>query len=250
MALPILAYNEDSMPQSTQANRFLAARQHDLALEVANRGKLAIESYRAEVAVTTVQAYQMHEFHPLHPDPEHRQQAIRHGQETLALAAQLKAPRILTVCGFGQDIADSPFERALVFFAELGQAAREKGIEILIEPLSPKRAAAMTDPHEIVHLIEALHQPDVFALALDTGHLLDSGFELNQFFAQWQFPIRELQLKGPASAPPNPTLPLTQWLQSLPALPDVLCVEHRQPVSVADFEQIVTWLRQSSEVLL
>jgi hypothetical protein len=251
MTLPILAYTEDSLPQLVQADRFLTIRQHRLALEVANRENLSIESYRtAGVPVTTVQAYLMHEFHPLHPDAAHRQQAVQHVQLTLKLAAQLDAPRILTVCGFGREIADSPFERALDFFDQLSNDAKQKGIEILIEPLSPKRAGALTHPNDVVRLLKTLNQPQVFALALDTGHLLDSSFELDQFFRHWDFPIRELQLKGKGSSPPDPTLPLARWLQSLPQLPDVLCVEHRQPVSLENFDQLVAWLHHSIEVLL
>jgi hypothetical protein len=251
MTLPILAYTEDSLPQSTQANRFAATQQHNLALEVANRGDFSLEPYQtAGMPITTMQAYLMHEFHPLHPDADHRRQAVQHVESTLELAARLDAPRILTVCGFGHELADSPFERALDFFDQLANDAKQRGIEILIEPLSPKRAGALTYPNDVVRLLKTLDQPQVFALALDTGHLLDSGFELDQFFRHWNFPIRELQLKGKGSFPPDSTLPLAQWLQSLPQLPDVLCVEHRQPVSMEKFEQIVAWLHHSIEVLL
>jgi sugar phosphate isomerase/epimerase len=241
---PVLAYDESAIPATSLRERLELAVKENLALEIANKGNLEVELYR-QSAIATVQAYAMHEFHPLHRDRLHRQEAFRHVCETLQLAACLNAPRIVTVCGFGYELADRPFERALEFFRSLVVPAKDLGIRIMIEPLSPRRAAALTDPHEIATLIESLHEPEVFSLMLDTGHLTDSGFDLDSFFQNWNLPIEELQLKGAISAPPQASIPVKAWLEALPELPSVVCVEHRQPISQVDFDKLIVALRQA-----
>lgn len=239
---PILAYNESSLPASLLGERLQLAAQHHLALEIANHGDLDLDPYlKSNIPIIAVQAYAMHDFHPLHPDVQHRQQALHHVRQTLEIAARLQVPRIVTVCGFGSDVVDSPFERCLDFFSHCAAKAKSLGIKIMIEPLSPRRCAAMTDPYQIVQLVETLAKPDVFTTLLDTGHLLDSGYDLETFLSNWTFPTEELQLKGPNSTPPD--WPLGQWLRQLPFQPAVLCVEHRQPIALSEFEQLISAIR-------
>lgn len=245
MAQPTIAYTEDSLPAVSPAERFAVIKQWGLAVEIANRGNLSVADYQqAGVMIAAVQAYQMHQFHPLHPDLEYRRQAVGHVKDTLTLAAQLHAPHIITVCGFGHDLADLPFERSLEFFASVADQARALGVRILIEPLSPKRVGAMAHPDEVAQLVRHLSQPEVFSMVLDTGHLLDSGINLEAFFSTWQHPIEELQLKGINSSPPDDTLAIEHWLNKMSSLPAVLCVEHRQPITWKGFEQIVRRLQQ------
>ena len=246
----ILSYNENSLPGTSQAEQIQFAKEYNLGLEIANNGKITAEIYQnSSFQITAVQAYLMHEFHPLHPEPFYRQQAYVHLRQTLELAAKLAAPRVVSVCGFGQQIADSPFERSFDLFRSLIPVAESFGVRIMIEPLSPQRAAAMTDPHQIAKLIAALDRPDIFSLILDTGHLMDSKFSLETFFHSWVHSIEELQLKGAASAPPSPDWPIISWLRSLPSLPPVVCVEHRQPIERQDCEALVTTLQQSLAAL-
>ncbi|MFB2936027.1 sugar phosphate isomerase/epimerase family protein [Aerosakkonemataceae cyanobacterium BLCC-F154] len=243
----MLAYNESSIPGTTLAERLSLALAENLALEVANTSDCQVELYQG-LKVVTVQAYKMHEFHPLHPETAVRQAAFSHVQETLELAARLNAPRILTVCGFGFEIIDRPLECCLEFFHSLVPIAKSLGIRMMIEPLSPLRAGAFTDPKDpkdVIKLMAMLNEPSVFGLAIDTGHLLDSGINLNDFFLNWQFPIEELQLKGARSTPPDPTIPLTVWLENLPQIPNVICVEHRQSISLPNFRELINWVRRS-----
>ena len=244
-----LSYNETSLPGTTGAERLQLARQCGVALEIANDGSTTADRYQnIGLPITAVQAYLMHEFHPLHLEPAHRQQATTHLHQTLELAAQVAAPRVITACGFGQHLADRPFERALDFFNAIAPAAKSWGIRVMIEPLSPRRAAALTDPAQIAALIEALNQPEVFALVLDTGHLSDSGFDLDTFFRHWSHPIKELQLKGAASAPPSADWPLASWIDSLPSPPAVACVEHRQPIGQEDCLALTAALQRALAV--
>ncbi len=222
------------------------ARAHGLALELADDGHVDAAFWRASgVPLVTVQAWWLHEAHPLHRDPLLRERAAARIQETLELTARVGAPRMLGVCGFGDDVADRPFERSLDFFAALTAPARDAGVIVLLEPLSPRRCAVMWRPDEIVALHAALDAPDVFRLCLDTGHLVDSGFELDAFFASFGHAVDELQLKGPLSAPPQPELPVGRWMSSLPARPSVLSVEHNVPLAAGGLAPLVAALRAS-----
>jgi len=102
MNQPTLAYVETSLPAVSQAERLAAIQHWGIALEVANWGEVSVEEYQsARIPIAAVQAYQMHEFHPLHRDPQYRYQGLLHVRDTLELTAQLDTPRIVTVCGFG-----------------------------------------------------------------------------------------------------------------------------------------------------
>lgn len=242
---PVLAYAESSLPVASLPDRLELLLREGLALEVANQGNVLVEAYRqAGVQISAVQAYRMHDVHPLHRDRHARQAAVTHVRETLELAAELGAPRIVTVCGFGHELADRPFDRAVDFFHQFADPAKKLGVRVAIEPLSPIRCGALTNPREIADLIDILGDPEVFSMLLDTGHLADSGIELNSFFRHWNRPIEELQLKGPRSQPPTPAMPISQWLKALPNPPAVVCVEHRQPISLGELAALLAALRE------
>ena len=190
---------------------------------------------RADVAVVTVQAHGMHAWHPLHRERHPRELAIRHVIETLELADRLDCRQVLTVCGFGHRLADSPFERALDFFDRVGRTARREGVRLLVEPLSRGRAAVFNRPQEVVRLLEQLDDPETFDLALDTGHLLDGDLDPREVLAELEQPPRELQIKGPASSAPTAGSPLAEWLDASPVMPAVVAVEHRAPTTLESF---------------
>lgn len=80
---PVLAYNESSLPAALFTERLQLAQQEGLALEVANLGNFPIARYQEiGVAIAAVQAYAMHEFHPLHCDRERLKAAMCHVHET------------------------------------------------------------------------------------------------------------------------------------------------------------------------
>ncbi|MEB3829873.1 sugar phosphate isomerase/epimerase family protein [Phormidium sp. CCY1219] len=242
---PRLAYAETSLPVASVLQRIELARRENVALEVANKGNFPVEVYRrSRLEISAVQAYLMHEFHPLHRDRDRRRPARAHVLETLELAAKLGAPRIVTVCGFGEQLADRPIDRAVEFFSQIIEPAKRLGVRVAIEPLSPKRCAALTHPQEIAQLIEQLGEPAVFGMLLDTGHLADSGIHLDEFFCQWNEAIEELQLKGVGSTAPTGTMPVLQWLNSLSELPEVVCVEHRERISREKCAALLSLLRE------
>ena len=114
-------------------------------------------------------------------------------------------------------------------------------LNLAYEVLSPRRCAAMTEPYRIGQLVDTLAEPEVFTTLLDTGHLLDSGYDLEAFLSNWPFSTEELQLKGSHSTPPD--FSFGQWLRQLPFQPAVLCVEHRQSIALSEFEQLISAIR-------
>jgi len=240
---PQLAYCARSLAVPDDRVREIAVT-WDLALELADDGHLDEAFWRrAGVPLATVQAWWLHEAHPIHPDPLLRERAAARILETLELAERLRAPRMLGVCGFGDDVADRPFERCVDFFALLTSRARDAGLIVLLEPLSPRRCSAMWDPAEIVRLATVLDAPDVFRLCLDTGHLMDSGFELDAFFDDFDTAVDEVQLKGPLSEPPMPSMSVGRWLAALPGETAVLSVEHNVAPPPGHVEDLIMGLR-------
>jgi len=245
---PILAYNETSLPGSTLEERLHNAKRHGLALEIAQRSfphdlpLSTIESW--EIPIATVQAYEMHEFHPLHIEPKHRLRAREVVLDTLDTAARLGAPRIVTVCGFGQQLADEVMLRARDFFGDLIDRARALEMVIMIEPLGPSRARAFNTPAQVLELLSLLQAPDVFRFMIDTGHVLDFGKDLEETFDALDVEIEEIQLKGKGSIAPPCDWPVSEWLASLIAPPRVLCVEHNDAITQSDFEKLVGALRE------
>ena len=244
-SLPLLAYVEASLPGATQRDRLSLAADCGLALEVVNSEKAAAfdpEPYRTYgIRIAAVQAYSMHVVHPLHPDTERRKRAMPHVLETVELAAELGASWAVTVCGFGKQLADRPFDRSLEFFAALVPHARAAGVRVLIEPVSPLRAAAMHDPHTVADLLATIDAPDALALLLDTGHLLDSGLDLEDFFATWSHPVEALHLKGSGSVPPDPRTLIGPWFGDL--RPGLISVEHRGPSSPDEVRRTAAAMR-------
>lgn len=246
MASPDLAYVIDSLAGTPLEARLRWAAELAIGAEVANRTLSSAfddRPYRdAGVPIVSVQAYAMHEFHPLHPRADARTRAAAHVRDTVALAARLGARHVVTVCGFGRAAVDAPFERSLAFFAGLAPWAESHGVRILIEPLSPQRCTAMTDPREVGRLLDALDDPARFGMLLDTGHLLDSGLDLDEFTASWTRPVAAVQFKGPASRPPTIDL-VRSWLRRLQPAPEILSIEHRESISLRAAGELVTGIR-------
>lgn len=245
-AIPcVLAYVEHVLPGDTR-ERLDAARQLGLALEVADRADTDLDAITASgLPVATVQAWRLHDVHPLHPDAHVRAAAPGVVERALDVAARLGAPRVLTVCGFGHAPIDAPFERSLEFFTALAPRARALEITILIEPLSPLRAAHMTSLDEHRRLLAALASEGSFATAFDTGHLLDGMLEPTQVLATWPHPVAELQLRAAASEAPSSDSPIESWIRALPASAEVVAIEHRRPLGRAALELLVARVRSA-----
>lgn len=238
-----LAYVEHSLPAADEAGRIALARAHGLALEVANRiGRDLAPLLAAGLEVVTLEAYDLHDFHPIHPDPRRRERGFEHVCDTIEKAAAAGIPRVLAVCGFGEP-CERPYEECLGFFRRVAPLAAERGVRVMIEPLSPLRAGAMTDPCEVARLLDELESPEVFTSLLDTGHVLDGGHDLVAYFTAWPHAVEEVQVRGPRSTPPPPELELRPALEALQEPPAVLCVEHRRPIAAEALPALLERLR-------
>lgn len=241
---PILAYTEHNLPAATPAERFELARGHGLALEVAHKDDDRAQRARdAGLSIATLQAWRLHEVHPIHPDKQVRGEAYEHLRRTIELAAKLGVPRVIAVAGYGSTICADPFAEARAFFRFLAPVARENKVRVLLEPLSPLRCAALTAPMVLAQLLEELGSPDVFGCAIDTGHVIDSGREVGEYLERWPRGVEELQLKDKGSSPPGVDAPLARWLRKLKAAPEVVCVEHRLPIEVQELATLLRHLR-------
>jgi sugar phosphate isomerase/epimerase len=242
-----LAYVEHVLPGNAR-ERLDAARRLGLALEVADRTETDLDLIAASgLTVATVQAWRLHEVHPLHPDAAVRAAAPGVVERALDVAARLGAPRVLAVCGFGDAPIDAPFERSLAFFEACAPRARALGLTLLIEPLSPLRSAHMTSLEEHRRLLAALARESCFATAFDTGHLLDGGLEPESVLSAWPHPVAELQLRAAGSEAPGPDAPIERWLGALPASAEVVAIEHRRPLEPAALERLVARVRTALE---
>lgn len=240
MSATPLGYVEHCLPGDA-GERLELARRLDLALELACRDG-AVPDPRG-LPVVCVQAWDLHREHALSREPADRARAREHVRAALAHAERLGAPRALAVCGFGDALVDAPFERAREFFEALAPEAREGGLRVALEPLSPLRAAALTDLAEFARLLAAL-PADVYGVALDTGHLLDGGRDPARVVAEWPAALDELQLRGAASAPPGPERTLADWLALGRAA--AVVVEHAPGrLSPRGVEELVARLRGS-----
>ena len=241
---PHLAYVEHNLPASTPEERFALARAHSLELEIAHKDDDRAQRARdAGLTIATLQAWRLHEVHPIHPDKKVRGEAYEHLRRTIELAANLGVSRVIAVAGYGQEICADPFEEARAFFRFLAPVARDNKVRVLLEPLSPLRCAALTAPMVLARLLEEIESPDVFGSAIDTGHVIDSGREVAEYLERWPRAIEELQLKGKGSSPPELDVPLARWLRKLKSPPDVVCVEHRLPIEAPELGKLLEHLR-------
>jgi hypothetical protein len=239
--VPPLAYVEHALTGGP-GERLELARALDLALELACRDG-EVPDPRG-LPVVCVQAWDLHREHALSRDGAARARAREHVLAALGHAERLGAPRALAVCGFGVELVDAPFERAREFFAGLAHEARERGRRIVLEPLSPARATALTDLDEFARLLAAL-PADVYGLALDTGHLLDGGHAPARVLAAPPCAVEELQLRGARSALPRAEDALA-WLAALARPPAALVVEHAAGPDAAQVSALVRALRRAS----
>jgi len=238
-----LAYVEHALPGAARQRLELAQRL-GLALEVADRPETDLGAIAASgLPIATVQAWRMHEVHPLQPGARPRGVALDVVEHAMDVAVRLGAARVLTVCGFGMERTDAPFERSLEFFLELAPRARARRLSILIEPLSPLRAAHMTSLEDQKRLMAALVREGCFATAFDTGHLLDGGQDPGRVLTTWPHPIFELQLRAAASEAPSETTPLERWIEALPAGTQVVAIEHHRPLHPGSLELLLARVR-------
>jgi len=237
-----LAYVAHLLPGSLD-ERVEHARRLGLAVEVADGIGPDVTTWRrAGLEVPTLAAWGMHELHPLHRDADARAASVGYVLGVLERAARAHVPNVLTACGFHPASTERVRARCLDFYGALAPRARELGVRILIEPLSPLRAGALNEPADVDRLIVELGD-DVFATALDTGHLLDARLDPGEVLRTWRSPVNELQLRGADSRPPSPRLPFASWIAAHAEL-EVVTIEHRETIAVPALNELVASVRR------
>lgn len=238
-----LAYVEHCLPAPDTAGRLALAREHGLALEVANRPGTDFAALRASgLECAAVHAWGLHDAHPLHPDGARRAEGLAHAIATVDLAADLGAPRALVVLGFGDAVSPDPQGCCRDFLAAVATRARERGIRVMVEPISRRRAPAEAGPSAVARLLDEAGEPDVLGTLLDTGHLLDDGLDPAEVIASWPHAVDAVQLRGPVGAPPGPDDPVEAWVRAAVA-PAVVSVEHRVAIAPDDLPPLLGRIR-------
>lgn len=245
MSAPVLAYDESSLPGTTRRERLELAEELGLALEVRHDAMFDAGDFdQAKVPIVTLQAYELHYAHPLSPDHAQRALGVRHIEAALRAAHEAEIPRVLTVAGFGKQVCDEPHARAVEAFRQVEPLARELGVRVAIELLSPRRAGALTSPDEHLALLSELDAPDVFGPALDTGHLLDAERDPGAVVARYLPALEQLQLRGADSTAPG-DLDLT-FLESVGSGVRVVSIEHAERIAADAARALVTRVRAAA----
>ena len=244
-----LIWVERCLPAASRRRRLEIAADCDLTLEIADADALTQadrEAYRElDLRVAVVQGYRLHDTHALDPDEAVRKKAPGIVEAACEIAQDLGARRLVTVAGFGDEVAPEPAKAIRSFYEALIPLAERTGLRMLIEPLSPRRCSVFNTPGEALDLLAELNRPDLFGLLLDTGHLLDGGFDPFLVLSELEVPCEELQLRGPMSTPPPLEWDYRDLLSRLNTPPAVVSVEFHGQQELPDFWALLSRVRSA-----
>lgn len=231
--------------------RSLAGADLDTARSIAERLDLRVERRESDwngvpdPRLVVLQAYRLHEQHPLDPNPLVRGLARASVRETIERAGRAGVPFVLTAPGFGDDLVQDPRGVASEAYREFVQVAQRAGVTLLVELLSPRRLRVLNQAAELATWMRELDAGPHLQAALDTGHLLDAGLDPLAVARDWPLEVGLLQLRGPGGGFPPHALPLKSLLRE--ARPRVVSVEHHDPVDPAQIETFLTRLRRARD---
>lgn len=231
--------------------RSLAGADLDAARALAERLDLRVERRESDwdgvpdSRLAVLQAYRLHEQHPLDPDPLVRGLARASVRETIERAGRAGVPFVLTVPGLGDDLVQDPVGVATEAYREFAEVARRAGVTLLVELLAPRRLRVLSQAAELATWMRELDAGPHLQAALDTGHLLDAGLDPLAVVRDWPLEVGLLQLRGPGGGFPPHGMPLKTLLRE--ARPRVVSVEHHDPVDEAQVEAFLKRLRRARE---
>lgn len=208
-----------------------------LWLELAHKGERDLDLLSSyEVEVKTVQAYLLHRFSLIGRDRAERRAAYEHVRSTIETAVEIGAEYVLTVPSYGYEFTDTPREECAGAFGDIDAFAREYGVTVLIEALSPLRTSFLPSLAEVSSFIASLDLENT-ALAADTCHAFDAGEDVLALKSQ----ITELHLKDSGGRPPGeglvnfaPILKGHRWPQ--------VCLEYRSDNKEQELVEVLTYL--------
>lgn len=190
---------EHCLPGAALEEKLRACREHKLWLELVNKGERDLEilgSY--DVKVKTVQAFLLHKISLVGVDRAERRAAREHVKNTIATAALVGAEHVLVVPSYGREFVKSFREEFAGALRDIASNAKENGITVLIEALSPLRTSFLPSLGEVSSFIAGMNL-DNLALAADTGHAFDAREEVLAFKDR----IAELHLKDTQGRAPG-----------------------------------------------
>jgi hypothetical protein len=231
--------------------RSLPGADLDAARDLARRWDLRVERRDADwngvpdPQLVVLQAYSLHEQHPLDPDPLVRGLARAAVKQTIERAGRAGVPYVLTAPGFGDALVRDPVDVAFAAYREFVETAERAGVTLLVELLSPRRLPVLSRAADLAQWMRALDAGPRLQVALDTGHLLDAGLDPLAVVRDWPLEVGLLQLRGPGGAFPPHGMPLKSLLSE--ARPAVVSVEHHERVEEPQVEAFVARLRRARE---
>ncbi len=157
-----------------------------------------LNSYGVEVK--SVQAYMLHEYPLLSMDKAIRENASAHVLDTIRLAKEIGAGSVLVVPTYGFEHMENAREECISALRNFAEA--EAGIEILVEPLDPKRTSFLPSASQVGDLVREVQRSSV-AMALDTLHIHEGGGDPASAIAEYSGIAREVHLRDSGSGPPG-----------------------------------------------
>lgn len=195
-----------------------------LWLELVNHGPRDLSPLASyNVKVKTVQAHHLHELHWLSTKQETRKAAYKHVAESIKVAEEVGAKYVLTVPTYGYNHIEKPEVECIKNYKKL---ASETTLTLLIEALSPRQTSFMPSLPAVGQLVYEINVDNV-ALAADTWHIKESGFDVAETVSRWTGEIIELHLKDDGAKPPGTgSMDFDKILTA--CSPELRCMEYRE----------------------
>jgi sugar phosphate isomerase/epimerase len=238
----MLGIVEDCVPGRDLREKLGVLGREGLWLELANRGPRDLSDLELfNVEVRTVQAYLLHDYSLVSPDPDVREAAMRHIKETIELASSIGASNVLVVPGYGFDFCPAPERPWLELMGEAADHAEGLGVQILVESLGPKRTAFAPSLSGVASLVERLDHPAVHLMA-DTMQVYNSGEDVYAALERYAQRLKEVQLRDTGSKPPGRgKLDFRRIAEICRGIP--LCLEYTPENVGEDFRWAVGFLK-------
>lgn len=239
----MLGIVEGCVPGKTLDEKLSHLEREEMWLELPNTGPRNLDTLLDHcVVVLTVQAYRLHEYSMVDRDRGERKAALDHVKETIDLARRIGAQRVLVVPGYGFDLCPDPEGTWLTLMTEAALHAKDKGMEIMVESLGPKRTGFHPRFSDIAALVEELDQPNV-GLVADTMHIYNSGEDVYETLEKYNGQIKEVQLRDTESLPPGKgDLDFERIIEITRGIP--LCLEYTPRDVKEDFKAAVEYVKQ------
>ncbi len=235
---------ELSIPGESLAEKLRVLESYGMWIEIACMGEREdldiLKSFNVESE--SVQAYKLHNLSLISSDQNVRKRALRHVKETIDIARDIGAERVVIVPSYGHSFIDDPVKKAVDVFKEICGYALDSGVQILVEALSAKKTSFLPSLDEVASFVNTVSFENIWLLA-DTGHLNDGGAEVLTAIQESEELLKEIHLKGENSGPPSKgIIPFKKILDTYKEIP--LCLEYKSNYPKKDFQNAIKYLHE------